>query len=294
MAKKLLITGGCSYTDPNYLTNDRNLPQIRGAWKMWPEYMGNALDLSVINTGASGSSNETILHNVLEKIYLYKDRVDTVAVMWTGMDRRRIMCGYDINPLSETNIIMGKDPAYEQGTESPFNWLERLGMKNISYNFFTSQDFWRVRTSFIKYSIEDSLRAYNTLADICKSYDIKFVFINALFPFDYFYLDKFDKAGILKCPPGESVSTFEGQVLKDYMNNIWFSNIDKNHKKHFIGWPIFKPLGGSYFDEMRSTGSNGFQRGNHYNVSDIDMHPNAEAQEIISKVIIERYNKLYG
>lgn len=293
MAKKLLIAGGCSYTDPNYITNDKNLPQVRGAWKMWPEYMGNALDLNVINTGASGSSNETIFHNVLEKIYLYKDRVDAVAVMWTGMDRRRIMCGYDINPLSETNINMGKDPAYENDS-NPFYWLERLGMKNMSYNFFTSQDFWRVRTSFIKYSIEDSLRTYNALADICKAHNIKFVFINALFPFDYFYLDKFEKAGLFQCPEGESVTTQERQVLKDCMNNIWFSNIEKNHKNNFIGWPLFPNLGGSYFDEMRLRGYNGFKSGDLYNVSDIDMHPNAEAQEIISKVIIEKYRKIYG
>lgn len=293
MAKNLLITGGCSYTDPNYLTNDKSLPQERGAWKMWPEYMGDALDLKVINTGASGSSNETIFHNVLEKIYLYKDRIDTVAVMWTGMDRRRIMCGYDINPLSETNIVMGKDPAYSEANASPFEWLDRLGMANLSYNFFTSQDFWRVREGFIKYSIQDSLRAYSTLAEICKAHDIKFIFMNALFPFDYHYLEKFNAAGILKCPDGESVTTSENKVLKDYMNNVWFTTIDKNYKKNFIGWPLFKHLGGTYFDQMRLNGTDGFDSTKTYNVSEIDAHPDAEAQEIISKVIIERHKKLY-
>lgn len=291
--RKLLITGGCSYTDPNYLTNDKSLPQERGAWKMWPEHLGNALDLEVINTGASGSSNETIFHNVLEKIYLYGDRVDTVAVMWTGMDRRRIMCGYDINPLSEVNIVADYNPAYPDGADTPFEWLSRLGMHNLSYNFFTSQDFWRVRTSFIKYSIEDSLRNYNALADVCAANGIKFVFINGLLPFDYHYLSHFQKTGILKCPEGESVKTHENQVLIDYVQNIWFSKFDKKHKSHFIGWPIYVPLGGTYFDWMREKNKRLFPKSDKYRVSEVDAHPNAEAQEIISKVILERHREVY-
>jgi hypothetical protein len=293
MAKKLLITGGCSYTDPNYLTNDKNLSQVRSAWKMWPEYLGKALELEVVNTGVSGSSNETILHNLLEKLYLYKDRVDTVAVMWTGMDRRRIMCGYDINPISETNIVMGTNPAYDEDDEGPFGWAARLGMKNLSYNFITSEDFHKVKYPFVKYCMQDSLRAYNILADICKAFDIKFIFMNALLPFDYFYLNKFAEEGILKYPKGKDAVTLESQVFKDYMNNIWFSRIDKNYKKHFIGWPIFPKLGGSHVDDMRYNGKYGFDENNNYNVSEVDRHPNCEAQEIISRIFIERYRKIY-
>lgn len=293
IGKKLLIAGGCSYTDGNYITNDKNLPQKRGAWKMWPEHLGNELNLDVINTGKSGSSNETIFHNVLEKIYLYGDRIDTVAIMWTGMDRLRFLCGYDINPLSEVNIVSDINPAYKDG-KSPFEWMARLGMGNLSYNFFTSVDFWRVRTDFIKYSIEDSLRNYSALADICAINNIKFVFINGLLPFDYYYLSHFQKTGILKCPEGESVETYEKTVLKDYVNNVWFSKFDKNHKSNFIGWPIYAPLGGTYFDNMRDNNRKLFPKNNKYNVSDIDAHPNAEAQEIISKVILERHRKLYA
>ena len=291
--RKLLITGGCSYTDPNYLTNDKSLPQERGAWKMWPEHLGNALDLEVINTGSSGSSNETIFHNVLEKIYLYGDRVDTVAVMWTGMDRRRIMCGYDINPLSETNIVMGRDPAHTDDRHGPFEWLDGLGMKNLSYKFFTSKDFWKVRVPFIKYSIEDSLRAYVSLAEVCKLHGINFIFMNALFPFDYNYLEMFHNAGILKCPNDRHVSTSQEEVMKIFMNNIWFTKIEKTYKKNFIGWPLYRNLGGTYFDQMRFDGTNGFEKGNSYKVSDIDAHPNAEAQEIISKIILERHREVY-
>jgi len=294
MAKKILLTGGCSYTDGNYLTNDKNLPQDRGGWKMWPEYLGNALDLELVNTGSSGSSNETIFHNVLEKIHLYGDRVDTVVVMWTGMDRRRIMCGYDINPLSETNIVMGRDPAHTDDQAGPFEWLDRLGMKNLSYNFFASEDFWKVRIPFIKYSIEDSLRAYVSLAEVCKLHGINFIFINALFPFDYNYLETFRNAGILKCPEGRQVNTSQADVMKIFTNNIWFTKIEKTYKKNFIGWPLFRNLGGTYFDDMRENNKKLFPKSDKYRVSEVDAHPNAEAQEIISKVILERYNKLYA
>lgn len=291
--KKILIAGGCSYTDANYLTNDKTLPQVRGAWKMWPEHMGNALGLKTINVGYSGSSNETIYHKVLEQIYLYKDRIDTVAVMWSGMDRQRIFAGYDLNPLSEAVIELGTDPAYKNGA-TPFNWMDAIGMPKLSYRFFSSKDFYKARPAFIKYSLEDSLRAYHSLADICEKYGIKFIFMSGLFPFDYHQLNSLEEKGLTQAPDGHSVTTYESDLFKEYMNNIWFSSFEKNYKEHFIGWPIFTQLGGTYFDELRHQKRHPFDKHESYKVSETDLHPNAEAQEIVAQMFLERHRKIYG
>ena len=86
MAKKILVAGGCSYTDEKYIIQDPDMSQESGPWPMWPKYLGDKLGLETVNTGRSGYSNESIFHSVLEKILFYKNRVDTVAVLWTEFD----------------------------------------------------------------------------------------------------------------------------------------------------------------------------------------------------------------
>lgn len=294
MAKKLLIAGGCSYTDSKYLTNDNSLPQIAGNWKMWPEYMGEALDLKVINTAMSGNGNETILHDVLDKIYTYKDRVDTVAVMWTGFDRKRIFAGYDINPLAQALMLMNQDPAWEGG-DHPFIWLDRMGMPDIGRNFLGSQDFYKVRGDFVRYSIEDSLRSMLTLAETCKVHGIKLVMMGGLFPFDFYKLEELQRLGLITCPPGQSVDTPETEVVRRFVNNPFFTSIENDYKNNFIGWPMFWRLGGTYFDNMIQTGEGEFTGSpEDYRVSDVDGHPNALAQQLAANIFLERHGKLYG
>jgi hypothetical protein len=294
MAKKLLIAGGCSYTNENYMTNDSRLPQIRGNWKMWPEWMGEKLGLKVINTAESGNGNETILHDVLEKIHMYKDRVDTVAVMWTGFDRKRIFAGYDVNPIAQAIMSLNLDPAWQDG-EHPFYWLDRLGMPNIGRNFLASEDFYKVRNDFIRYSIEDSLRSMLTLAETCKMHGIKLVMMTGLFPFDYYKMEELRELGVITCPPGQSVDTTEKEVVSKFLNNPFFASIDNNYKDNFIGWPMFWRLDGTYFDNMIQTGEGEFTgKPEDYRVSDIDGHPNAKAQELISRVFLDRHGELYG
>ena len=47
--KKILLAGGCSYTDPNFKSTATQLPdEQRSGWPMWPELMGKSLDLKVI------------------------------------------------------------------------------------------------------------------------------------------------------------------------------------------------------------------------------------------------------
>ena len=43
--KKIMIAGGCSYTDPDYITSNKDKDQTPGAWPMWPEHLGKKLDL---------------------------------------------------------------------------------------------------------------------------------------------------------------------------------------------------------------------------------------------------------
>lgn len=290
MAKKILLTGGCSYTDPKYVTSDPDLDKTPGAWKMWPEHLGEKLELDVVNTGRSGNSNATIYHQVLEKIYTYENRIDTVAILWTSSDRIRTFCGYNLNPLNDV-IVKIRD------TVRPSDYYERLGFSDLAYNFFSSEDFYKVCTPYLEQTLHDSMRYILSMADICKSYGIKFICMWGLKPFQLDLMHEMEENDIFmpnlngysKIIPSENV------LLKMYMNNPMFAKIDKQHSRNFIGWPSFEALGGNYFDRMRSIGNKPFQkREDRYNVSERDGHPNAEAQEILSNIYYLKYRELYG
>ena len=61
VAKKIMIAGGCSYTDQDYKTSNKDRDQTPGLWPMWPEHLGKKLDLEVVNTAKCGAGNEPCL-----------------------------------------------------------------------------------------------------------------------------------------------------------------------------------------------------------------------------------------
>jgi hypothetical protein len=294
MAKKLLITGGCSYTDPEYTISDPSMDQNPGPWPMWPEYLGHKLDLEVLNTGASGSSNEKIFHETMEKIIQYRDRVDTVAILWTEFDRSRFYGVTDWMPISEAVISLGQNAAFPDGTG--FEWRDVMGLSNVLTNFFKSKIFWSVRHQFVKNSIHDSFRYMLMMAEYCKAYNIKYIFMQGLAPFQWMTLNRLAQELPMNTQPnGELPQTDMKEYIDYFIKNPWFGNIDKGHKKNIVGWPLEPQLNGYYLDFVRYGGANGFEKSEEgYNVSNIDLHPNAEAQEITSNIFYQRYKEIYG
>ena len=287
MSKKILIAGGCSYTDPNFTSLDTSLEENeKSGWPMWPEYLGNHLQLKTINTGLSGASNETILHRVMEQILIYNEKVDTVAVMWSASDRRRLFAKYNLNPISE---------AYTLSSESnnPLLWLNNIGLQDFSKNFFKSKYFYQVRSNFIKSAMEDSLRNYYMLADYCSKNKIKFIFVNALVPFHYDIFNILENSGFMQYPDNTKNINPEW-VVHTFYNNLFFNRFDSEYKKHFLGWPIFADIGGGYVSQwLDEKPSPYFNKYANYRISKNDTHPNAMGQISVSKMIIEKYEELY-
>lgn len=294
MAKKLLITGGCSYTDAKYKCSDPELNLPEAPWAMWPEHLGNQLDLEVINTASSGNGNSSIFHSVINSIYMYGDRVDTVAVLWSGMDRIRTFCGYNLNPINEARIDWLKEKG--EILSNPFDWMRDLGLQSGT-SFYTSEGFWKVSYGYVKSTIEDSLREYLTLAEICEARNIKFICAQGLQPFMWEALHKLEKEEFIKKNPNgyKYCLPDKNTMLKLFLNNPAFSAIDKNHRKKFIGWPFFEELGGKNIDSMRYNGEAPFYKeGSPFVVSKQDQHPNEEAQKLISDLFSAQYLKNYG
>lgn len=272
MAKKILIAAGCSYTDKNYQSCD---PDVKVDWPMWPELLANRLDLKCVNYGRSGAGCDNIFDGVLEGIETYKDRVDTVAVLWSGSDRIPIF-SYNLNPLVEIR----PDPDHSD----PFSWMGDIGWGSLSKIYFNSPHFLRDRE--YKNMIHSQLRKMSTIIKLCKYHDIKLVMAQGLWLFDYHAINQAVKE---KGVP-ESCDIHFPEVFDLMTNNPYFENLEKN-RKHVIGWPFHPNLGGYCFDELRFGDRVPVD---YYTISDIDKHPNKIGQELFAEEFIKRHDLLYS
>ena len=267
MAKKILLASGCSYTDTHYRSND---PTIKRDWEMWPELMAKELGLECVNKGQSGAGADHIFDTILEGLSTYGDRVDTVAILWSTSDRLPFF-NFTLNPIVECNTI--------NGNYDPFPWMDDIGVCKISQKYFKSDHF--LSTKAYKSMILNPIRKMFAIMEICEKRNIKFVMFGGLIYFDYFSINK--QVENQQLPEKCAISPAE--VVKILTNNSIFSEVDKR-KKHFIGWPMMKEIGGYSFDDMR------YNKEEYY-ISIRDRHPNAAGQILISKEFIKRYKDLY-
>lgn len=269
MAKKILLASGCSYTDSDYKSCDRD---VNPNWPMWPKLMANELDLQCVNMGRSGQGADYILDSILEGIATYGDRIDTVAILWSGSDRLPFF-NFTLNPIVELNT-----EHHPEGLD-PFPWMDDIGVGRVSQKYFNSQHF--MRDLVYKTMILNPLKKIFAIMEICENRNIKFIMFGGLTHFDYWSINQMVKNKILpercRIPPSE--------VVKILLNNPIFSEVDKR-KKHFIGWPIMKEVGGYTFDDLRHNKEE-------YYISRLDRHPNELGQKMIADIFLKQYKKVY-
>lgn len=270
MAKKILLASGCSYTDQNYKSCD---PNVDPNWKMWPELMADKLGLQCVNKGQSGQGADHILDSILEELATYGDRIDTVAILWSTSDRLPFF-NFTLNPIVECNA------PHHAGGIDPFPWMDDIGVGKVSEKYFNSEHF--MRNAVYKTMILNPIKKMFTIMEICEKRNIKFVMFSGLVYFDHWAINQMAMSGIL--PKKCAISSQE--VIKILIKNPVFVEVDKR-KKHFIGWPMIKEIGGYSYDDLR------YGKEEYY-ISKMDRHPNKNAQEIIAKYFLERHNVLYS
>ena len=161
MKKKILLAGGCSYTDENFYSIAHKLPDDeRGGWPMWPEIMGKELGLEVFNTASSGCGNPEIAKTIISNIIKYGDRIEKVVVLWTSADRIQHYSA-TVHPLIDA---YGNEPLATQH--------KRLfGLNELKW------EPWRFQENrIVEHWFRDSLLAMYTVATLCKSKGIDFIF----------------------------------------------------------------------------------------------------------------------
>lgn len=279
--KKYLLASGCSYTDPNYVTPDKNVPEeLRGPWPMWPELMGSKLDLNVLNVGECGNSNTAIYNSIISTINTYEDEIDTIAVLWSGWDRTELFHYWKFQLLHFFSYY--SDPALQDLSRDNIfhmDWVYKTGTDQF-LNKFKNSEIWNPYL-IIRESVNKSLVLMQSLLEICRRRNIKCIFYQGVDPMDYGSFSKF------------SGTFIEAHHIFSAIKKSSSSKFLEKNKNHVIGWPFLREAAGHHFDSLRYSGLNPF-KDSYMHVSEIDKHPNSEAQKIIANIFYDRWKQIYG
>ena len=108
-SKKLLITGGCSWTSPT-----EPYYKEAGMDKIWPDYVAEFFDWDLVNTGMGGASNEYIQGRTLDAIEQNLDRDLVVMVNWSAAQRMSLF-DMPISQLTFNAFMPVLDPPFGLG-----------------------------------------------------------------------------------------------------------------------------------------------------------------------------------
>jgi len=306
MKKKILLAGGCSYTDPNFRSDAIELPdEQRSGWPMWPELMGRELDLRVINTAHSGRGNQWIAKTIISNIIKYGDQIDTVAILWTGADRIEHY-NWTVHPLLD---CYGNEPlATEHGVYCGLNELKWT-------------PGWFKDNSVYQTWFRDSLLAMYNVAEICQSRGITCQFGQGVSFFLYQVLEV--SLEVLENMPKSLWTTTWENMRKNLLQYTELDFINMIENGHFCKgeiYPIAKELKKKFknnfirntnrFSQYEFTASFDFgfhEERNVYRISDNknmsnkqvtpydvnkhDYHPNALGQKYMAETYISHYYK---
>lgn len=282
--KKLLVAGGCSYTDPKFYSPDDSLPEEkRHGWPMWPELLAKKVGLKCINTGAGGDGNLSIYKKVLDTINKNEGRVDTVAVLWSGWDRSAIFFNRNIQYAIIFRGYASEEERFKLNLGD--QRFENIGGYTLLEKFVSSPS-WNAR-GMAKDMVHESLLLMASLAEICTARGIKYIFYQGVDPLDYGGIN-IGKDAI--CPTHQDIEP------ENILNYIRFSSASKyleKNKKNIIGWPFLDLAGGHFYDAERLGIWRGGRDQRNY-VSELDKHPNAAGQQELYEIFYERYNELYS
>lgn len=278
--KKYLLASGCSYTDPNYVTPDKNVPEeLRGPWPMWPELMASKLGLNVLNVGECGNSNTAIYNSIISAINMHEDEIDTIAVLWTGWDRTELFHYWKFQLLHFFSYYSDSTPGLDKDNLFHMDWVSETGMDQFLYKFKNSE-IWNPYL-IIRESVNNNLILMQSLLEICQNRNIKCVFYQGVNPMDYGTFAKF------------SNTVIEARHILSAMKKSSSSKFLEKNKNHIIGWPFLPEINGYHFDSLRYSGLEPF-KDSYMHISEMDKHPNTEAQKIIANIFYDRWKQLYG
>lgn len=270
----ILLAGGCSYTDPNFKSLDKSLPDhLNGGWPMWPDHIGTQLGLNVINNARSGDDNLTIHNHIIKGLLKYRNDVKLVCVLWTGFERFRFMHTSTLQLLHQLSRAVIPDHMNNLPAD-PKNMITDTGFRDWLKSYAMSK-YWNPQQILIN-AINDSMTYMGSIAQLCESMKIPYIFYQGVVPIHF---ERISKINVFP-------QNIKNDILTETLKLEIFQHLEKR-KSNLIGYPFFSELGGSYLDNenFRTTGD--FMA-----VSKADYHPNSHGQRKISNIFLKKYEEL--
>lgn len=257
--KKILLVGGCSFTDSNFKTYVH--PDIDPTlWPKWPEIIAKKLDMQLVNVAFSGAGNEQIYSSLLDYISLNgSENIGLVLAAWSQCQRRDF----------QKNSI-----------------------------FAQVRDYWhndRVDTKGdVFYWVRKSLRYFISFQNLCEQHKLPYKQFQMISLFESWLngLNKRDTeiADYLRDIEGFKnfipKYVYPGDPIKDKKKLIklllkYESSINTNN---FLGWPTVKDLAGFYIEEKTMKDKDNISIPELV-ISEIDGHPTRKGHEVIAEFI---------
>jgi len=284
MDKKTLIVSGCSWTDPNQLSEDINVSNnIVHNYNRWPNILADKLNMTLINYGKIASGNEYICSSLIDNITPMNEKkrnnIGLVIVAWSEAKRTDFEYRKNKNDYYVNGLFSTRD---KNRYNKDYIWDSVLYTDPLRGDMF--------------YKVKHSIRYMYLLQTFLKFNNIPYKMVQAI------PLQKLSNLGTefnLDFAFGSSQRASQIQNLDIVQNNfnkelssalVDFQLCRLIDKNNFIGWPTLMQLGGySLYDNLNK--KTDF-------ISDLttfteyrkDNHPNQNGHNKIANIILNNIN----
>ena len=284
MDKKTLIVSGCSWTDPNQLSEDINVSNnIVHNYNRWPNILADKLNMTLINYGKIASGNEYICSSLIDNITSMNEKkrnnIGLVIVAWSEAKRTDFEYRKNKNDYYVNGLFSTRD---KNRYNKDYIWDSVLYTDPLRGDMF--------------YKVKHSIRYMYLLQTFLKFNNIPYKMVQAI------PLQKLSNLGTefnLDFAFGSSQRASQIQNLDIVQNNfnkelssalVNFQLCRLIDKNNFIGWPTLMQLGGySLYDNLNK--KTDF-------ISDLttfteyrkDNHPNQNGHNKIANIILNNIN----
>lgn len=260
--KKILLVGGCSFTDSNFKTFVH--PELDVSFPKWPEIIAKKLDMKLVNLAFSGSGQEQIYSRFVDYINENgSDNIGLAIAAWSQCQRRDYQTHEDY--------------------------------------FKNNRDYWRNdrvdERGDVFYWTKKSLRYFISFQNLCEQHKLPYKQFQMISLFESWLngLNKRDTEIADYLRDAEGFKNFipkyvyPGDPIKDRKKLIrlllkYESSINTNN---FLGWPTVKDLAGFYIEQKTMKDKDNISIPELV-ISEIDGHPTRKGHEVIAEFIYDR------
>lgn len=274
--KKILLVGGCSFTDPHYHSSIH--PYMICDWPKWPQIVADELNMECVNLGVSGSGNERIYSVISDYVTTPEGQTPTFVSKMHLMDRH-----YEFPKKGEIGLVVA---AWSQGHRrdwSEYRFVKRDQKKDLwtNENYDTKGD--------LHYHVLKSVRLQYAFQNLCKQLKLpycQFQMISLWRAWVHVQIEKWNDPAKIE---EERKDRKFWRETKDSLNKVLDdTGYRQLINKKFLGWPGDLKTD-NYYGKTSWTLSDCLSL--EEKCSEKDLHPNKKGQEKLAEEFLKRLHE---